>query len=119
MDRLLKLIDEGDPDVILSEEKLIPRFNELMKYDLVTLKDDKVYLTHKGREAKREGVDKFIKRQKQLHLQNTLVPNPGIKKPAIAFSGKIVNRKVWLIGLLLLLLLVLSLGYVFGMRTEL
>lgn len=108
MDRLLKLIEEGDPDVILSEEQLIPRFNELMKYDLVTLKDDKVYLTEKGKEAKREGVDKIIKRERQLRFENSNISSSIEKKPAMAFSQKIRNGKFWIISLLILLLLAFS-----------
>lgn len=109
MDRLLKLIEEGDPDVILSEEKLIPRFNELMKYDLVTLKNEKVYLTEKGKQAKREGVEKIIKREKRMQFQHSIVPNPLEKKTAMTFTSGYRNRKLLLISLLLLLLLVVSL----------
>ncbi|UJH92463.1 hypothetical protein LZ575_08185 [Antarcticibacterium sp. 1MA-6-2] len=102
MDRLLKLIEEGEADVILSEEKLIPRFNELMKHDLVTLKDEKVFLTEKGKKAKVEGVDKIINREKELQVQNSHISK---RSPAITILNKDRNRKKWLLGLALLLLL--------------
>ena len=104
MDRLLKLIEEGDPAVILSEERLIPRFNELMKYDLVELKDERVFLTEKGKEAKREGVEKIIKREKNAQLQNSLLANSIGKKQAVVLPEN-RKRKFWMISLLLLILL--------------
>jgi len=64
LERLIKLIDEGDPEVILAEESLVPKFNELLKYDLVVIKDDRVFLTEKGRLAKIHGIEHIIEQEK-------------------------------------------------------
>ncbi len=69
MDRLLNLIEKGDPEAILSEQELVPRFNELLKYDLVALKNEKVLLTEEGKAAKKEGVEVVIKRKKRLNYE--------------------------------------------------
>ena len=73
MDRLIDLIEEGDPNKILSEEDLFPRFNELVKYGLVVLKDEKVFLTKKVIRAKKEGLDLSIQKEKFDQIQDQFV----------------------------------------------
>lgn len=62
--RLLKLIDEGDAAAILSEKNFAIRFNELVKYELVAIKKDKLRLTERGRHALRVGARSVINKIK-------------------------------------------------------
>ena len=58
--RLLKLIEEGDASTILSERSFSEKFNDLVKYELVAIKRDKVSLTEIGKHALRVGVKQVI-----------------------------------------------------------
>ncbi len=60
--RLLKLIEEGDATTILSEEHFGEKFNDLVKYELVAIKKDKVSLTAIGKHALRVGVKSVIEK---------------------------------------------------------
>lgn len=80
MDRLMGLIEEGNPNKILSEEDLFPRFNRLVKYNLVVLKDEKVFLTKKGIRARNEGIDLFIKKEKLARIQDQYLKSEKFKK---------------------------------------
>lgn len=63
--RLLKLIDEGDASAILSEKNFGVRFNELVKYELVAIKKDRLRLTEMGRHALRVGARSVIEKIKK------------------------------------------------------
>lgn len=58
-EKLLHLIEDGDADQILSAE-YTASLNELIKNEFITLEDDKVLLTAKGREAKLLGIKALI-----------------------------------------------------------
>ena len=101
MERLIKLIDEGNPEVILAEEALVPKFNELLKYDLVVIKDDRVFLTEKGQTAKLHGFEYIIEQEK-------LTKKPTIKTPRVRIAGRMYsagNIKFKLVHFLALILL--------------
>jgi len=78
LERLIKLIDEGDPEVILAEDSLVPKFNELLKYDLVVIKDDRVFLTEKGQLAKLHGFEYVMKQEKLTKKSSKKVPGVRI-----------------------------------------
>lgn len=103
MDKLLKLIEKGNPEVILSEEELVPRFNELLKYDLIELKDDKVLLTEKGHEAKKYGVETVLKKERRERFVKKEVPKNNAF-PAVGVNGRKQTVKILNLGILLLLL---------------
>lgn len=63
-DNLLRLIEEGDPASILSEENLSKGFNDLMNHGLIILEEGKVHITDLGKEAKMEGVKTVMSREK-------------------------------------------------------
>lgn len=107
MERLIKLIDEGDPEVILAEDALVPKFNELLKYELVVIIDDRVFLTEKGKLAKSHGFDYIIEQEK--------LPKKVVKKAfAIRIGARnytVENLKtrmgsIYILALILLLTLV-------------
>ncbi len=104
MDRLIDLIEEGDPNKILSEEDLFPRFNELVKYGLVVLKDEKVFLTKKGIRAKKEGVDLFIQKEKFAQIQDQFVRDEQFNKKNKRFSKKVKTPKLIKWGILMIYL---------------
>lgn len=115
LDRLLQLVEEDNPDTILAEEKLVATFNELLKYGLIELQDEKIYLTPKGKLAKNEGVENFINNLKQIQAQNE--PKNQQKRTAVIKPFFLtVNRKLWSLSLLFLLVLamVFSLLNLFG-----
>ncbi|MFO8147242.1 MAG: hypothetical protein ACQEWG_10370 [Bacteroidota bacterium] len=104
MDRLIDLIEEGDPSKILSEEDLFTRFNELVRYGLVVLEDEKVFLTKKGIQAKKEGVELFIKREKFAHIQDEYLRNETFNKEKKGFFKKLKSPKLIQWGILMILL---------------
>lgn len=67
-DKLLKLIDEGDANSILSEENMQKSFSKLLKYELIIVKDDKILLTDLGVMARLIGVQKVINEQKEKKI---------------------------------------------------
>lgn len=112
MERLIKLIDEGDPEIILAEDALIPKFNELLKYDLVVIKDDRVFLTEKGKLAKVHGLE-YILEQERLPKKR-----PG-KVLSIRINGRNYSapnlksrmKSIYILALILLITLVFLFFY--------
>ena len=110
LERLIKLIDEGDPEVILAEDSLVPKFNELLKYDLVVIKEDRVFLTEKGKLAKTHGFDYILEQEK--------LPKKSPKKAlALRINGKIYSTASFSSRMgsvyLLALILLITLAYLF------
>lgn len=68
---LLHLIETQDVFNILSEENM-EGLNELMKYELITVKDDKVYLTPLGKEAQIHGVKNVIATKSMQKITATI-----------------------------------------------
>ncbi|HEY9184598.1 MAG TPA: hypothetical protein VIM94_04675 [Salegentibacter sp.] len=58
--KLIELIKNGDAIAILAEDSLIEGFNELLKYDLMDIVDDKIILTPKGEKAMDIGLDNIL-----------------------------------------------------------
>jgi hypothetical protein len=92
---LLHLIETEDVFNILSEENMVS-FNELMKYELIAVKDDKVYLTPLGKEAQVQGVKNVIAK-KNLQKVSLGIPAVNTRK----------SVKIYLFWSLLFLFLVL------------
>lgn len=66
IDNLLHVIEEGDAVTILSEEELIKGINFLFQYELITVTEDKLLLTERGKAAKRESVRVIIEREELI-----------------------------------------------------
>ncbi len=64
MDFLLKLIDKGDATAILAEENITKAFDELLRYDLIDIIEERVCLTRKGKKAKELGMKNFLEQNK-------------------------------------------------------
>ena len=62
-EEMLHLIECGDIVELLSEENM-KGFNDLIKYELIVVKDDKIYLSELGKEAKLNGVKNTVARQR-------------------------------------------------------
>lgn len=62
--KIMELIENGDCLSILAEDSLRENFNELLKYGLIDIVEDKVVLTKKGAEAKILGIEKAIVQMK-------------------------------------------------------
>lgn len=75
--RLLKLIDEGDASAILSEKNFGTRFNELVKYELVAIKKDRIRLTEMGRHALRIGAQSVIDKIKR-NVERSVILKQGM-----------------------------------------
>lgn len=58
-ERLLQLIEDGDPTIILSSE-FTESLNELIKYEFVSIEDERLQLTEKGQQAKLQGLKDFL-----------------------------------------------------------
>ncbi|WP_029036911.1 hypothetical protein [Salinimicrobium xinjiangense] len=58
-DRLLQLVEEGDPTVILSSQ-YIESLNDLIKYEFISIENDRLKLTEKGLQAKTMGYKTVI-----------------------------------------------------------
>lgn len=76
-DKVLRTIEEGDATDILTEA-YAESFNELMKYELIEINEDKVRLTDKGRQALSFGVANVLKQApvSKEKLQVTDFPQP-------------------------------------------
>lgn len=61
LNKLLKLIEEGNEEKILAEKELTNAFNDLCKYELVEIKDEGICLTPDGHKALREGAAGVIR----------------------------------------------------------
>lgn len=103
-DKLLQLIDEGDPSSILSEEYL-KGFNELMKYELITFENDKVSLTNLGREAQKVGVLQVLH---QLKTPAPVVELPQISVPIFSRNRNKDMAKFFICSLILLVFFILQ-----------
>lgn len=115
MERLLNLIEKGDPGEILSEENLYPKFNELLKYGFVVIKDDKVFLTAKGELAKFEGVEQAIRKEKRKQY----LDSQKIEEEKRNWYRKLVDdpkRKRYIISFLLLFLSLIPILITFQSR---
>lgn len=58
-DKLLKLVEEGDATAILAREYR-SSLNELIKHELISMDEDRLKLTEKGRKAMLMGADLFL-----------------------------------------------------------
>ncbi len=107
LDRLLQLVDEGNPDTILAEENLVSTFNDLLKYGLIAIEDERVYLTAEGKMAKEEGVEHFIDKLKQEQVTEEFNNQP--KKTEIIPPAFFANKRMlWSLSLLLLVVLAIA-----------
>lgn len=68
--KLLQLIEDGDATVILSSE-YIESLNELIKFEFVSIDNERLQLTEKGQQAKLFGLNKF--------MDNNFTPREEIK----------------------------------------
>lgn len=59
-EKIIGLIQKGDPIPILAEDSLVEIFNELLKFNLIDIIEDRVVLTSKGEEAKNIGLEKVV-----------------------------------------------------------
>lgn len=103
LERLIKLIDEGDSEVILAEDALVPKFNELLKYDLVVIKEDRVFLTEKGQLAKIHGFE-YIMEQEKLSKKSSKKAL-GIRIGGRNYTAADLRIKMRLVHMLALILL--------------
>lgn len=100
-DKLLKLIEEGDADTILSEENMQNSFSELIKYELIVLKNDKVFLTELGTVARIVGVKKVVKELKEKEIAvNSAAPVADQKNIKTSNSSYYI---LLIIGILMML----------------
>ncbi|WP_029036804.1 hypothetical protein [Salinimicrobium xinjiangense] len=60
VEEIISLIEQGDPVPILAQDSFVEVFNELLKYQLIDLVNDKVVLTPKGKDAKEIGFSKVL-----------------------------------------------------------
>ncbi|MDR9457645.1 MAG: hypothetical protein RI572_09560 [Salegentibacter sp.] len=58
--KLIELIKKRDVLAILAEDSLVEDFNELLKYELIDIVDDKVMLTPKGEKDRNIGLDEIL-----------------------------------------------------------
>lgn len=70
--RLLHLIYEGKTSGILTDRALRESLNDLMKYELITIYNNKLSLTERGKTALKNGVNSVITkvRPKQKDAEN-------------------------------------------------
>lgn len=100
-DKLLKLIEEGDPATILSEENISKGFNELMNHGLIVLEEGKIHLTALGEEAKRDGVKAVLLRE-QLKAA-AVEPQAVAPLPKTGIKNR--RRNLWLLILISIFIL--------------
>ena len=87
MEKIIELIDKGDCLSILAEDSLQENFNELLKYRLIDIVDDKVVLTRKGEEAKTVGFEKVIAQLRNEEKRIEVPEEKPQKKSRIYTAG--------------------------------
>ena len=107
MDNLLRLIEEGDFNSILSDNELLPKLNELIKHEFVIIKGEAVMLSEKGQEAKNIGVFEALKRAK---LDST-TQSTELQKHIITYDQP--SKIFWMLGLGFLILMMISILFLF------
>lgn len=95
-DKLLKLIEKGDAEMLLAEGDLGKGFNKLIQLDLISIDEGKVRITARGEEALEKGVDNLI--SQPVESPEVL---PVISKSPVLKSQ--FQSKMWLLAVLLLL----------------
>lgn len=75
--KLIELIKNGDAIAILAEDSLIEKFNDLLKYNLIDIVDDKIILTPKGENAMNMGLDNILAKL-SLQEHRNFSENPKI-----------------------------------------
>jgi hypothetical protein len=68
-EKIVRLIENGDPVPSLTEDSLIEVFNELLKYGFIDVIEDRILVTVKGEEAKISGLNKVLN---ELKIQEEL-----------------------------------------------
>ena len=98
--------------MILAEDSLVPKFNELLKYDLIVIKDDRVFLTEKGQTAKLHGFDYIIDQEKKNRKSSKKAPGVriGSKMYTTANLG-VKMRSIHFLALILLLMMAILYFY--------
>lgn len=82
-EKIIELIDNGDPLPILAEDSIKENFNILFKHQLIDFTEGKVSLTEKGKIAKVMGMERFISEltiQEELQEFSEEVQKKGIKR---------------------------------------
>lgn len=60
LEKLLRFIASGDQDVILEQKGMPKHLEVLVDYEMVSVKDNRLFLTKKGGIALRTGMDVFL-----------------------------------------------------------
>lgn len=105
MDKTLKLIESGEYDLILADNELYPKLNELIKHELVVVHNERLILTEKGIEAQKLGVEKVVKREKVKKIQKDYLHKTETIK------AQHPKKIILLLGVLLFLLLIILLYF--------
>lgn len=107
-DRLLRLIEEGDPTVILSSEYR-ESLNELIKFEFVSIENDALRLTEKGKEAKILGTNRLIKQSVTVEKEIKISDFPQQKvTPKISNRSFLILLFFFLVSLLAMISLINS-----------
>lgn len=81
-EKIIKLIEKGDPIPILAEAGVVDCFNELLRYELIDIVNEKVILTQKGEQARITGLDQFLQELKTKEELKDFSPEIQIKEHA-------------------------------------
>lgn len=100
-DKLLLLIEEGDATVILSS-KYTESLNELIKHEFISIENEALRLTDKGREAKVLGVEAMMGKTVEVEEEIKIKDFP----PQKTLSG--VSNRSFLILLFFFLISLLA-----------
>lgn len=64
LEKILKLIAQGDPTLLLAEENLVDAINELCKNELVNISEGQISLTPAGEELLKKGGNLVVQKIK-------------------------------------------------------
>ena len=102
-DKLLKLIQNGDAEMLLAEGDLGKGFNKLVQLDLISIEDGEVRITPRGEEALEKGVESVISQP----VQASEVPPEASNTPLVKSQ---FQSKMWLLAVLILLFMMILLA---------
>jgi hypothetical protein len=102
-DKLLKLIQKGDAEMLLAEGELGKGFNKLIQLDLIAIEDGEVQITSRGEEALEKGIESVVSTPTETPEVQPVASNTRLVKSQF-------QSKMWLLAILLLLFLMILLA---------
>lgn len=85
IEKILKMIEQGDTVLLLAEISLKESLDELFKHGIVEVLDDKLVVTERGLEVRAKGIEKVLEESRAHEKLETFQKKPGKKWNILRF----------------------------------